>query len=303
VVSSNNPIFEKRCCICGTTKPCTEFPIKRANKTGNQRFDSRCKQCRSDIARTPEGRKRRRDYYRANADLIKRLVHESYVRHRAGRLTQKAEYRARNRDQIKQAKRAAYYADLHVSRERMRQSYARHEVQRRADRQRYYREDPEKVKESDARSRERRRQSGKAREANRRYFAANKTRLLAYEVDYRRRNVNRNISSRLRNRINGCLRYGRKSASTKKLVGCSFAERATHLQRQFMAPMSWVAFPRGEIHIDHIVPCSQFDLSLPEQQRQCFHYSNLQPLWATDNLRKSKRLRPLASNEGRDTIN
>jgi hypothetical protein len=70
-----------------------------------------------------------------------------------------------------------------------------------------------------------------------------------------------------------------------------------------MAPMSWVAFLRGEIHIDHIVPCSQFDLSLPEQQRQCFHYSNLQPLWATDNLRKSKRLRSLASNEARDMIN
>jgi hypothetical protein len=290
VVSSNNPIFERRCCICGTTKPYTEFPIKRANKTGNQRFDSRCKECRSDIARTPEGRKRRRDYYRANADLIKRLVHESYVRHRAGRLTQKAEYRARNRDQIKQANRAAYYADLHVSRERNRQSYARHEVQRRADRQRYYRENPEKVKESDARSREKRRQSGKAREANRRYYAANKTRLLAYEVDYRRRNVNRNISSRLRNRINGCLRYGRKSASTENLIGCLLSELASYIEEKFVLPMCWEKFLQGHVHIDYIIPCSHFDLSAPEQQRECFHFSNLQPLWAVDNLRKGNRL-------------
>ena len=54
--------------------------------------------------------------------------------------------------------------------------------------------------------------------------------------------------------------------------------------------MNWAAFLRGEIHIDHIIPCSRFDLSKPEQQRVCFHYSNLQSLWASDNLRKGQRL-------------
>jgi len=41
-----------------------------------------------------------------------------------------------------------------------------------------------------------------------------------------------------------------------------------------------------EWHIDHIKPCASFDLSKPSQQRKCFHYSNMQPLWAKDNLKK-----------------
>jgi hypothetical protein len=52
--------------------------------------------------------------------------------------------------------------------------------------------------------------------------------------------------------------------------------------------MSWKNY--GKWHIDHIRPCSSFDLSDPQQQRTCFNYSNLQPLWAKDNLNKSNKL-------------
>ena len=43
-------------------------------------------------------------------------------------------------------------------------------------------------------------------------------------------------------------------------------------------------------HVDHIVPCSSFDLTSEKQQRICFNYKNLQPLWADENLRKSDRI-------------
>jgi hypothetical protein len=48
--------------------------------------------------------------------------------------------------------------------------------------------------------------------------------------------------------------------------------------------MKWDNY--GEWHIDHIKTCASFDLSKSEEQHNCFHYSNLQPLWAIDNFRK-----------------
>jgi hypothetical protein len=58
-----------------------------------------------------------------------------------------------------------------------------------------------------------------------------------------------------------------------------------HLKDHFLPEMNWDNY--GAWHIDHIRPCASFDLTDPEQQKQCFHYTNLQPLWAADNIRKA----------------
>lgn len=60
------------------------------------------------------------------------------------------------------------------------------------------------------------------------------------------------------------------------------------LEQQFTEGMTWENY--GEWHVDHIRPCVSFDLSIPEQQQECFHYTNLQPLWAKDNLQKSDKI-------------
>ena len=90
-----------------------------------------------------------------------------------------------------------------------------------------------------------------------------------------------NLSGRLRGILRG---KGEKSESTARLVGCSAFELVTHLQKQFLPGMSWENY--GKWHVDHVKPCSAFNLTDPEQQRVCFNYTNLQPLWALDNLRK-----------------
>lgn len=67
--------------------------------------------------------------------------------------------------------------------------------------------------------------------------------------------------------------------------GCSVDDLILHIESIFLDGMTWDN--HGKWHIDHIKPCCAFDLTDPKQQRDCFHYSNLQPLWAVDNLKKS----------------
>ena len=73
------------------------------------------------------------------------------------------------------------------------------------------------------------------------------------------------------------------------LLGCSIDELKLHIESKFVNGMNWDKVMNGEIHIDHIKPCAAFDLSIPNQQIKCFHYSNLHPLWAADNFKKSKK--------------
>lgn len=99
--------------------------------------------------------------------------------------------------------------------------------------------------------------------------------------------INHVITERLRCRIRNTITKGYKSAPTLVLLGCDIESFKIHLKNQFTEGMSWDNY--GEWHIDHIKPCCSFDLSVEENQRECFHYSNLRPLWGGDNLSKSKQ--------------
>lgn len=106
-----------------------------------------------------------------------------------------------------------------------------------------------------------------------------------YRLKIRRKiDVNFKISHNLRSRIYHTIKGHNKSAHTTELLGCTIDQLKEHLQSKFVNGMTWSNY--GRWHIDHIRPCASFDLSLPEQQKECFHYTNLQPLWAEDNIRK-----------------
>lgn len=79
---------------------------------------------------------------------------------------------------------------------------------------------------------------------------------------------------------------GAKQRATLELLGCSLDFLKSHIESQFKAGMTWQNWTLKGWHIDHIRPCDSFDLTDPEQQKICFHYSNLQPLWWHENLRK-----------------
>lgn len=89
-------------------------------------------------------------------------------------------------------------------------------------------------------------------------------------------------------RIAEALPVGVEMAGTvEELIGCSIAEFRSHIEQQFRDGMGWAV---DGWHIDHILPVSFFDLSSPDQQRKCFHFSNTRPLSAFENLSKGDRV-------------
>jgi len=98
------------------------------------------------------------------------------------------------------------------------------------------------------------------------------------------------IKDSLRKRIRVALKGKAKSKATIALLGCSVDFLKTYLENKFESGMTWENYGIDGWHIDHIIPCSAFDLTDPEQQGLCFHYTNLQPLWAEDNIKKSNSL-------------
>jgi len=94
------------------------------------------------------------------------------------------------------------------------------------------------------------------------------------------------IAKALRRRLEKIVKGYRRR--TEDLIGCSVSQLRAHLEAKFTGGMSWDNY--GLWHIDHARPCRSFDLRLPEQQRACFHFSNLQPLWAGDNLSKNCKI-------------
>ena len=97
------------------------------------------------------------------------------------------------------------------------------------------------------------------------------------------------ISSNIRGRISHALKSNSKSSKTIDLLGCNIVFLKQYLESKFKDGMCWENYGLKGWHIDHIKPCYLFDFKNIEEQKQCFHYTNLQPLSAIDNLIKGKR--------------
>jgi hypothetical protein len=99
----------------------------------------------------------------------------------------------------------------------------------------------------------------------------------------------------LRRRLNSALKGNFKTGSAVESLGCSIDELKIHLQKSFYArstgeQMAWGNYGRSGWHIDHILPLDSFNLKDPEQIKEACHYTNLQPLWAEDNLSKGNKI-------------
>ena len=103
------------------------------------------------------------------------------------------------------------------------------------------------------------------------------------DITYRFKTV---IGTRFRQTIRG--KY--ISQSIEKLIGCNINTLKHYLEDKFQIGMNWNNYGYYGWHIDHIIPCSSFDLTKEDEQKRCYHYTNLQPLWRYENQSKQDKI-------------
>jgi hypothetical protein len=110
-----------------------------------------------------------------------------------------------------------------------------------------------------------------------------------YYKDKNENDINFKISRAMRSRLWLLLKGYEHSNVALKYLGCSIDELKIYLESKWQPTMSWDNWTTNGWHIDHIKPLAKFDLTDSEQLKKACHYSNLQPLWAHDNLSKGTK--------------
>lgn len=102
--------------------------------------------------------------------------------------------------------------------------------------------------------------------------------------------LNFKLTKILRGRLGIAIKGKAKAASSLELLGCSVEHLKAWLEFWMKPGMTWENYGYRGWHIDHKKPCASFDLTKLEEQKKCFHYTNLQPLWAQENLSKGDKI-------------
>jgi hypothetical protein len=138
----------------------------------------------------------------------------------------------------------------------------------------------------------------KKQQYNALYYRKNAEHIIQHRVAYnlRRRKEDPVVRLRhvLRSRFRMAIKQNSKQGSAIEALGCTVEHLKAYLEAQFQPGMTWENYGKHGWHIDHIRPLASFDLTDPEQLRAACHYTNLQPLWAKDNLAKGAKVREVS---------
>lgn len=129
------------------------------------------------------------------------------------------------------------------------------------------------------------------KEYGRKYRSDNRESVNSYHLNRRKTDILYKLKCVLRNRLLEALKYKtwNKNTNFSKYIGCTLEELKLYLENQFQPSMTWENHSKTGWHIDHIVPLDS--AKTEEELYKLCHYTNLQPLWAIDNLRKSNKLK------------
>ena len=119
------------------------------------------------------------------------------------------------------------------------------------------------------------------------WLEKNKEHRKAYIKKYNLNPKNK-IKNSLRSRINELLNKKYNNPKTIDLIGCDYDFFIKYIENKFIKNMSWDNYGYYGWHLDHIIPLSSANTE--EEIYKLYHYTNLQPLWAEDNLKKSNKI-------------
>lgn len=109
-------------------------------------------------------------------------------------------------------------------------------------------------------------------------------------IYYKEYKLQLKLKSLLRTRLSTAIKQGNKGGSAVRDLGCTIGDLKKHLESQFKQGMTWNNYGLKGWHIDHIYPLSKFDLTKKENIIKACHYTNLQPLWAIENIKKGNKI-------------
>jgi len=123
------------------------------------------------------------------------------------------------------------------------------------------------------------------------YYNISKNKIKIYNNSKYKTDIQFKLSHNLRSRLCKAINRNQKKGSAVDDLGCTVEQLKQHLESKFLPGMSWDNWTVDGWHIDHIKPLDSFDLTDRNQLLEACHYTNLQPLWANDNLVKSNKLK------------
>lgn len=213
-------------------------------------------------------KKYKHTYYLKNKEKINSKNKKYYEDHKEEMLSQQKEYYQRNKQKISVESKKYYKENREEKLNYQKEYQKKHKKEHNKICREYYLKHKIQCKQT-----------------ARTYREKNKLQIKKRSREYNQRFYTKLVHS-LRERVRSTLKGNYKSATTLKLVGCSLEFLKSYLQKQFKPGMTWDNWGKYGWHIDHIKSCKSFDLSKPSEQRKCFNYTNLQPLWAEENLSK-----------------
>jgi len=209
-------------------------------------------------------------YYILNKEKINRYSKEWYEKNKERKNKESKERYLKNKEILLKKRKEWYLKNKERSKQTSKEWYEKNKEKKN-----------KKSKEWVLKNKEKHKQLMK------KWYSENKVHVRQYVRKRRETEPIFRMISSIRRRILSVLKGKNKSANTMKLLGADVNTVWKHLESTFKPGMT--KENHGLWHIDHIRPCASFDLSKPEEQAKCFHYTNLQALWAHENLFKGSK--------------